>query len=249
VFGLPGEQDKLVEEVAAANPNTIVVLNTSQPVAMPWLDHVKGVLEMWWPGDEGGWATANLLLGRINPSGHLPVTWARRLEDYPATDPAYPERSAKGVEGKTTFSEGVLVGYRWFDSRKIEPLFPFGFGLSYSSFAISAVNAQRAADGGATVSMRIRNTGTLAGDSIPQIYLEAPVSKVNGIAFAPRTLVGFERVSLHPGETREVSAHISRRAFEYWSQSDHEWKTPAGPRTLRVGMSSRDLTVAVTLPP
>src|SRR5208283_611238 len=114
-FALPGDQDKLIEEIAAVNPNTIVVLNVSQPVAMPWLDNVKAVLQMWWPGDEGGWATANLLLGKSSPAGRLPFTWARRLEDYAATDPRHPERSQKGVDGKTTFSEGVDVGYRWFD--------------------------------------------------------------------------------------------------------------------------------------
>ena len=121
VFGLPGEQDKLVEEVAAVNPNTIVVLNTSQPVALPWVDKVKAVLEMWWPGDEGGWSTANLLLGKSSPAGRLPVTWGKRLEDYAATDPKHPERSMKGVDGKTTYSEGVNVGYRWFDKEKIDP--------------------------------------------------------------------------------------------------------------------------------
>ena len=93
VFGLPGDQDKLVEEVAAVNPNTIVVLNTSQPVALPWVDKVKAVLEMWWPGDEGGWSTANLLLGKVSPAGRLPVTWGKSLDDYPATDPKHPERS------------------------------------------------------------------------------------------------------------------------------------------------------------
>ncbi len=111
-FKLPGDQDQLVEEIAAVNPNTVVVLNTSQAIAMPWLPKVKAVLEMWWPGDEGGWATAKTLLGQSNPAGRLPFTWAKQLTDYPATDPAHPERSAKGVDGKTTYSEGVLVGYR-----------------------------------------------------------------------------------------------------------------------------------------
>ena len=111
VFGLPGDQDELVDEVAAVNPNTIVVLNTSQPVALPWVNKVRAILEMWWPGDEGGWSSANLLLGKISPAGRLPVTWGKRLADYPATDPRYPERSYKGVNGKTTYSEGVNVGY------------------------------------------------------------------------------------------------------------------------------------------
>ncbi len=135
VFGLPGEQNKLVEEVASVNPNTIVVLNTSQPVALPWVDKVKAVLEMWWPGDEGGWSTANLLLGKTSPAGRLPVTWGKKLEDYAATDPKHPERSTKGVDGKTTYSEGVNVGYRWFDKEGIEPLFAFGHGLSYTTFS------------------------------------------------------------------------------------------------------------------
>ncbi len=152
-FYLPGDQDKLVEEIAAVNPNTVVVLNTSQPVAMPWLGKVKGVLEMWWPGDEGGPATGRLLLGKTSPGGHLPMTWAKRLEDYPATDPAFPERSAKGVNGITTFSEGVNVGYRWFDTKRTEPQFPFGFGLSYTGFALSGAHAVRSADGGADVTV------------------------------------------------------------------------------------------------
>ena len=108
-FGLPGRQNELVDEVAAVNPNTIVVLNTSQPVALPWLDKVKAVLEMWWPGDEGGWSTANLLPGKSSPAGRLPVTWARRLEDDPATDPRHPERSKKGMDGKTALGEGIDV--------------------------------------------------------------------------------------------------------------------------------------------
>jgi beta-glucosidase len=131
---LPGEQDQLIDDVASVNPNTIVVLNTSQSVAMPWLNKVKAVLEMWWPGDEGGWATANVLLGKVSPAGRLPVTWAKHLEDYPVSDPRYPERTGNGVNRKTTYSEGVYVGYRWFDKENVDPLFPFGYGLSYSKF-------------------------------------------------------------------------------------------------------------------
>jgi beta-glucosidase len=142
VFGLPGEQNKLVEEIAAVNPNTVVVLNTSQPIALPWVDKVKSVLEMWWPGDEGGWSTANLLLGKTSPAGRLPVTWGKSLEDYPATNPKYPERSLKGVDGKTTYSEGVNVGYRWFDKENVEPLFAFGHGLSYTTFDYSRLKVE-----------------------------------------------------------------------------------------------------------
>ncbi len=248
VFRLPGDQDKLIDEIAKVNPNTIVVLNTSQPIAMPWLSKVKGVLEMWWPGDEGGWATANLLLGTSSPSGHLPITWAKSLDDYAPSDPSHLERSSKGVGGKTTFSEGIFVGYRWFDSRGIAPLFPFGFGLSYSDFWISDVHAKRSADGGATVSMRIRNVGAMAADVVPQLYLGAPTAPVPGAQFANNALVGFERVRLASGETKEVTTSIAPRAFQYWSESDHAWKFATGLRSVRVGLSSRALGKPVNIP-
>ncbi len=246
-FQLPGEQDKLVEEIAAVNPNTIVVLNTSQPVALPWLSKVKAVLEMWWPGDEGGWSTAKLLLGQASPSGHLPVTWAKSLEDYPATDPKFPERSAKGVNGLTTYSEGLLVGYRWFDAQHIEPLFPFGYGLSYTRFALSRLGAVRNPDGGATVTVEVTNAGSVAGDAVPQIYLDAPSQQIGGVAFAPRTLAGFDRISLAAGETKTISIDLAPRAFQYWSVKDTRWETPSGARQLHAGFSSRDLSAEATI--
>jgi len=240
-FALPGDQDALVEEVAEANPNTVVVLNTSQPVAMPWLSKVKGVLEMWWPGDEGGWATAKTLLGQSNPGGRLPMTWAKDLGDYAATSPAYPERSRKGIDGKTTFSEGVLVGYRWFDDQKIDPLYPFGYGLSYTQFAFSNLKVTPTAEGGATVTVQVKNTGHVAGDEVAQVYLEAPQGRPAGVQFAPKTLVAFDRISLQAGEEREITLQVAPRAFEYWSTDRKTWVKPAGERTVRVGDSSREL--------
>ena len=247
-FGLPGEQDKLVEEIAAVNPNTVVVLNTSQPVAMPWLGKVKGVLEMWWPGDEGGWATAKTLLGQSNPGGHLPMTWARALTDYASNSPAHPERSAKGVDGKTTFSEGVLVGYRWFDAENTAPLFPFGFSLSYTNFQLAEPKVTRTGDNGATVTVTVRNSGQVAGDAVPQVYLDAPAEKPAGAQFAPRTLAGFDRLTLSPGQSQTITINVPARSFAYWSAADSTWKTPPGPRTLHIGMTSRDLATSVTLP-
>ncbi len=244
VFGLPGQQDKLVEEIAAVNKNVIVVLNTSQPVAMPWIDKVKGVLEMWWPGDEGGWSTAKLLLGKANPAGRLPVTWGKRLEDYPATDPAHPERSAKGVDGKTTYSEGVLVGYRWFDAQKIEPLYAFGHGLSYTKFGYSEMKAVADADGGATVTVKVKNEGKVVGDEVPQVYLEAPSAAIGGVQFAPQTLAAFDRVTLAPGEEKTVTLKVEPRAFEYWSVAKKAWVKPEGERRLWVGASERDLKLS-----
>jgi beta-glucosidase len=244
VFGLPGDQDKLVEEIAAVNPNTIVVLNVSQPIAMPWLSKVKGVLQMWWPGDEGGWATANVLLGKVDPAGRLPFTWAAKLADYAANDPAHPERSAAGVDGKTTFSEGLNIGYRWFDAQNTTPLFPFGFGLSYTTFKYTDLTATSAADGGLDVTVKIQNIGGVAGDEVPQVYLDAPNPQPEGGQFAVRTLAAFTRVTLGAGETRVVPMHVSARALEYWSVAQNRW-VRATPRRVNVGASERDLRLAV----
>ena len=241
VFGLPGDQDKLVEEVAAVNPNTIVVLNTSQPVALPWIDKVKAVLEMWWPGDEGGWSTANILAGKTSPAGRLPVTWARNLTDYAATDPKHPERSMKGVDGKTTYSEGVNVGYRWFDKENIAPLFAFGHGLSYTTFEYSGLKVEKASDGGLDVKVNIKNTGSVDSDEVPQVYLGAPSEIPQGVQFPVRALVAFDRVHLAAGEGKAVTLHVEPRQLQYWSTADGKWDTASGKRTVSIGASSRDL--------
>jgi beta-glucosidase len=243
-FGLPGEQDKLIEEVAGVNPNTIVVLNVSQPIALPWLDRVKALLQMWWPGDEGGWATANVLLGKVNPAGRLPFTWARRLEEYAATDPAHPERSSAGVNGVTTFSEGVHVGYRWFDKQKIVPLFPFGHGLSYTRFAYSELKTEPASDGGLDVSFEIKNTGAISGDDVPQVYLGAPKRPPKGADFAVRALAAFERVHLDAGQSQTINLHVPLRRLQYWSEAENKWIKAAGVREIAVGSSSRDLPLS-----
>jgi beta-glucosidase len=247
VFGLPGDQDKLVEEIAAVNPNTIVVLNTSQPVALPWIDKVKAVLQMWWPGDEGGWSTANLLLGKVSPAGRLPVTWGKSLDDYPATDPKHPERSRKGVDKKTTYSEGVNVGYRWFDKENIEPLFAFGHGLSYTTFAYSGLSVAKAADGGLDVKVNIKNSGPAASDEVPQVYLGGPGEIPEGVQFPVRALVAFDRIHLSPGESKSITLHVEPRQLQYWSTKDQRWQTASGRRTISVGASSRDLRLHQTI--
>ena len=243
VFALPGEQDKLVEEVAAVNPNTVVVLNTSQPVAMPWAGKVKGILEMWWPGDEGGWSTANLLLGKVSPAGRLPVTWGKSLDDYPATDPTHPERSKRPPNKETHYSEGVHVGYRWFDKENIEPLFAFGHGLSYAKFEYSNLKVDKAADGGLDVTVQIKNTGAMDSDEVPQVYLGAPSAIPEGVQFAVRALVGFDRVHLAAGQAKTVTIHVPERQRQYWSTKDGKWVLASGKRTVSVGASSRDLRV------
>ena len=247
VFGLPGAQNKLVEDIARVNPNTIVVLNTSQPVALPWINRVKAVLQMWWPGDEGGWSTANLLLGQDQPcwpvAGHL----GRRLEDYPATDPRFPERSKRGVGGKTTYSEGVNVGYRWFDKENIDPLFAFGYGLSYSSFTYSGLRVEKSADGGLDVHVTIRNSGSMEADEVPQVYLGAPSVIPDGVQFPVRALVGFERETIAAGAAKEVTIHVDPRQLQYWSTKEGKWVRATGQRLLSVGASSRDLRLRQTI--
>ena len=247
VFGLPGDQDKLIDEVAAVNPNTIVVLNTSQPVALPWVDKVKAVLEMWWPGDEGGWSTANLLLGKTSPAGRLPVTWGKSLADYPATDPKHPERSHKGVDGKTTYSEGVNVGYRWFDKENITPLFAFGHGLSYTTFDYSNLVVERASDGGLYVQVTVKNTGSMASDEVPQVYLGAPSDIPAGVQFPVRALVAFDRIHLNAGESKTITLHVHLRQMQYWSTAKTAWVTASGKREVSVGASSRDLRLHQTI--
>ncbi len=247
VFGLPGNQDKLVWEIAEANPNTIVVLNVSQPIALPWLGKVKAVLQMWWPGDEGGWSTAKLLLGKSSPAGRLPFTWARRLQDYAATDPRYPERSSMGVDGKTTFSEGVNVGYRWFDKEKLDPLFPFGYGLSYATFAYSRLKATRAFDGGLDIQVEIKNTGSMESDEVPQVYLGAPAEIPDGVQFPVRALATFDRIHVLPGESKAVFLHVPLRQLQYWSTKNSKWEIATGSRSLFVGRSSRDLPLEVSV--
>lgn len=248
VFQLTPEQTKLIQDVAAVNPNTIVVLNTSLPVAMPWLGRVKGVLQMWWPGDQGGPATANILLGRANPAGRLPITWPERLDQMVAQDPkGHPERTNSGIDGKTTYSEGIFVGYRWFDKQNLTPTFPFGYGLSYTNFQYSGLSVTRAKDGGLDVSFTLKNAGKVAGDEVPQVYLGAPKDPQGGAQFAVRALAQFDRVSLAPGQSRKVAMHVEPRRLQYWATSAGTWQTATGSRTLYVGASSRDIRLQANI--
>jgi len=240
-FRLPGDQDQLIADVAAVNPNTVVVLNISEPIAMPWLDKVKAVLLMWYPGDEGGPATANVLLGHASPAGRLPFTWPRALEQNVASDSSHPERSSAGVNGRTRYSEGIMVGYRWFDQQRLEPQYPFGYGLSYTRFDYSDLKIHSASDSGLDVSVRLRNAGEVAGDEVVQLYLGAPQSAPAGVQFAPCALAGFQRVHLGAGETRRVTVHALARALQYWSSERETWVTAGGVRTVYIGASERDL--------
>ena len=250
---LPEGQDDLINAVAKVNKHTVVVLNTSQPIAMPWASKVKAILEMWYPGDEGGTATANVLTGVVNPDGRLPFTWPASLDQEPSHQVDAPQATSAGVDssGKlctagsgggpnasgactTTYSEGVDVGYRFYAAHNEKPLYPFGYGLSYSTFKYSAAAVARAGDGGLTVSFTATNTGDVAGDTTPQVYLGAPVTQPAGVQFAPIALAGFARTTLGAGQSTTVSVHVPLRSLQYWSTSAG-WTTATGQRTVMIG--------------
>ena len=262
---LPEGQDQLIADVAAVNPDTIVVLNTSDPVAMPWLSNVRAVLEMWYPGDTGGYATANVLLGRTDPAGRLPFTWPAALDQGVANQPAtHPERTSNGVDANgnycttpgspfggpqctTTYTEGIYVGYRWYDQQHLTPRYPFGYGLSYTHFGYSGLRATPARDGGLDVAFRVTNTGTVTGDEVPQVYLGAPASPPAGVAFADRALAGYDRITLRPGQSQTVLLHIPGRQLQYWNTPSSSWVTATGPRPLYVASNERATQLATTI--
>jgi beta-glucosidase len=255
---------QLIQAVAAANPNTVVVLNTTNPVLMPWISGVRSVLEMWFSGEEGGTSTARLLLGLADPSGHTDITWPANATDtiwgYNETVPLYPgdttgphlERLNGGTGGTTDETEGIYNGYRFFDKEGITPLFPFGYGLSYTQFAYSGLHVRRAADGGLDVDLRVTNTGQLAGSTVPQVYLGAPDQPPAGIQFAVRQLAQFSRVTLQPGQSAFVSMSVPLRQLQYWSSAKQQWITAAGTRTVYAGdadaLSSLPLRAQVSIP-
>jgi beta-glucosidase len=233
---LPGQQNQLISAVAQANPNTIVVLNTGSAVTMPWVDSVRGVLEAWYPGQEDGNAIASVLFGDTNPSGKLPVTFPKSLSDVPASTPA----QWPGVNGQVQYSEGLDVGYRWYDAKNIQPLFPFGAGLSYTSFAFSHLvvgPGDLSPDGRVTVRADITNTGKRAGADVVQLYLGEPAAADE----PPQQLKGFQKVQLAPGQTKHVTFTLDSRDVSYWNTNSQSWVTAPGRYRIMVGDSSADL--------
>ena len=234
-LALPGEQDELVRRVAAANPNTIVVVNAGSPVAMPWLDDVAAVLWVWFPGEEFGAALGAVLYGDAEPGGRLPVTIPRRLDDTPAFT-HYP-----GAHDHMAYGEGLLIGHRWYDQHGIEPLFPFGHGLGYTTWAVEPVGVQGDTASGAAVDVAVRNTGERAGTTVVQVYVQ-PNDPMPGRPV--RTLQGFAKVALAAGEARTVRIDLPPRAFQRWDPAQRTWATLPGAHTVCVGTSSRQLTPA-----
>jgi beta-glucosidase len=235
---LPYGQDELISKIVAVNPRTIVVLEGTMVEMDSWLDQVPAVLQAWYPGMEGGNALAGVLFGDVNPSGKLPCTIPKRLEDSPAHAlGAYP-----GVNGTVTYAEGLLVGYRWFDTKKIEPQFPFGFGLSYTTFAYSnlkLVESNGDANGTIlTAQMDIKNTGTRAGAEVAELYLH---QNNPSLPRPEKELKGFAKVFLKAGETQSVSIPLDRNAFAFYSPGQKSWVVEKGAFEILIGGSSRDL--------
>lgn len=233
-LALPVGQDELIAAVVAANPRTVVVLDTGDPVTMPWANRANAILQMWYPGQEGAEATADLLLGVANPSGRLPVTFPRQERDAPTATP----RRYPGVKGEQWYSEGIFVGYRWYDRQGIAPLFPFGHGLSYTTFGYSQLEVAPVGDG-FDVRFTVRNTGAVRGTEVAQLYLGPPKSAP--VAMAPKQLAGFARVELDPGASRRVTLHLGARELSYWAAREKGWRVARGLRPLMVGASSRDI--------
>jgi beta-glucosidase len=235
---LDGAQDALIDKVAAANRNTIVVLETGGPVLMPWADKVPAIVEAWYPGRMGGAAIANILTGKINPSGHLPMTFPKSLDQLP-----YPGEPRKN---EATYTEGATVGYKWFDAKGLQPQFPFGHGLSYTSFAYGGLALTRT-DAGVVATVTVTNTGERAGADAVQLYVSPPA----GAGWeAPRRLAGFTKVVLWPGHSTRVSMAVDPRLLAVWDAKAPGWSRMAGSYTFSAAHSSRDLGqgVGIQLP-
>jgi beta-glucosidase len=236
-LSLPYGQDDLIEAVAAANANTIVVLETGSPIDMPWRDRVKGIIEAWFPGQFGGQAIAEVLTGVINPSGRLPMTFPRSIEQTP-----HPRIAGAGAPMGTPTSfwyhEGAEVGYRWFAKMDEQPLFPFGFGLSYTAFSYTDFAASTSADTTIAASFTVMNIGKSIGSDIPQVYLtKAPDGR-------RERLLGFERVTLRPGESRRVSLVADPRLLARFDTTGRVWRVDAG--LYAVGLARAADTVVET---
>jgi beta-glucosidase len=248
IHSAPIDQNALVAAVAAANPRTIVVLENGGAQLMPWLDQVGAVLEAWYPGQRGGEAIASILFGDVNPSGKLPLTFPARVEDLP--HPVIAAAPNSSTIFPVNYSEGLLVGYKWYDANNITPLFPFGFGLSYTTFSFSALRVMdnlKSANPNFQVIFDLTNTGAVAGAEVGQVYLGLPASAGE----PPRRLVGWQKVFLEPGERRRVTVQVdendSAHPLSYWDVESHGWRTAPGDYAVYVGNSSRNLALAGTL--
>lgn len=246
-----GDQDALIEQVAAANPKTVVVMESGGPMLTPWSKRVGAVLEAWYPGSEGGSAIARVLFGKVDASGRLPVTFPKSEADLPTAgnENAYP-----GVNDVVDYPEGLLVGYRHYDANAIKPAYPFGHGLSYTKFRFSDLRIKGSASGskarkggGPTVSIAVKNTGKRRGVAVPQLYLSLP--STDAVPQPPKALKGFKRVKLAPGKAKRVRFALNERAFSYWDAGKAQWKVVPGCARVLVGSSSRKTPLKAPIAP
>ncbi len=239
-FRLAAGQDALIEAVRAANPKTIVVVTAGGAVdATPWIDRVPALLIGWYAGQEGGRALPRVLFGDVDPSGHLPISWERRWEDNPVHDSYY----VNAPNNTVIYKEGVFTGYRGYEHNGVKPLFPFGHGLSYTTFAFANLAVTPAAPKAGetvTVAFDVTNTGARAGVAVPQLYVGNPTA---GVPRPVKELKGFARLELKPGETRHVTLPLDARAMSYWDVTRHTWKQEPGKFTVFVGRSSADIVL------
>jgi beta-glucosidase len=252
-LSLPEKQDDLVAAVAASNPHTIVVLETGGPVTMPWADQVSGIVAAFFPGVRGAEALANILFGEVNPSAKLPVTFAKSEADLPHPQiagmnltPAAPGEGGRGRGGMPPFDvpypEGVKVGYKWFDAENKEPLFAFGHGLSYTTYAYSGLKVTPSGNA-MTVSFSVKNTGKRGGDEIAQVYASLPASSGE----PPKRLVGWDRVELAPGQIKTVTLNVDPLYLSIFNEQQDNWQVVGGDYKVLVGGSSRALPLSDTV--
>jgi beta-glucosidase len=238
---LPAGHSRLIDAVLAVQPNVAIVLMNGSAVTMPWAARAKAILEAWLGGQAGGGAIADVVLGRVNPSGKLSETFPGRLEDTPT----YPDFPSKNREAE--YREGIFVGYRHYDTRKVEPLFPFGYGLSYTTFAYSDIRTTESATGDSTdvlIEFKVKNTGSVAGQEVSQLYVHEQSAKV---VRPEKELKAFAKLALEPGEQKEVRFQLTRRDFAYYDKSSGDWMVNPGKFDVLIGGSSRDLPLKATV--
>jgi beta-glucosidase len=228
---VPIEQEKMIAAVTKASPRSVVVLDVGGPVRMPWLADADAVLLAWYGGLQHGNALADVLYGKREPGGRLPQTFPHSMADLRFSQQQYP-----GKDGRAVYSEGLLVGYRWYDAKRIKPMFPFGYGQGYTTFRYDKLKVKRTRKG-AVVTLRVRNTGSRTGATVPQVYVSAPKKAKE----PPRQLKGFRKVRLAPGKSTKVRIRLGKRAFSYWHVKRDRWVVARGKHVIRVGTSSRDL--------
>ena len=231
-LSLPANQDSLIESILKANQNTVIVLNSGSPVSMPWIDKSKAIIQSWFGGQEYGNSLADIIFGKVNPSGKLPTTFPKRIEDTPAFG-CYP-----GENSQMDYEEKLLVGHRWYEKKNIKPLFPFGFGLSYTDFSFSNLEIIKNDNYNIECKFEIKNAGMMDGSEVAQCY----VSFSNLTKDEPlKTLQSFKKVFIKKGNTMKLKLALNKRSFSYWDIQEKNWIVRPGAYTISIGSSSEQI--------